>query len=595
MGERTPLAFINPSAASRMALGEALTNIAAADITELKQVRLSGNWMAAASDPQQAAALYEAVKAIGLELAPALDLTIPVGKDSLSMRTQWADQAVLAPLSLVISAFAPVKDVRHTLTPYLRPEPDSCLLYIDLANGLMRLGNSCLAQITNQLGSTTPDVETPAQLLSYFKVLQQLREQQQILAYHDRSDGGLWVTLCEYLFASRIGLEVNLGALTEDPTQWIPALFNEELGAVIQIYNADLSAVQTQFKEVGIATAKLATLNLAQDEIRLYHAKSTIYQQSRVSLQALWSRPGYEIQKLRDNSSCAQEAYLLQLSPENLGLRPHLSFTPTKIPRSLSFKPKVAILREQGVNGHLEMAAAFTQAGFLAIDVHMTDLIAQRQDLAQFQGLAVCGGFSYGDVLGAGQGWAKSILFHPRLRTMFEQFFARADTFSLGVCNGCQMLSGLKTLIPGAQHWPTFVRNRSNRFEARLAQVKIQPSPSILFKGMQGSQLPIVVSHGEGQVAFASEAAQQAVMAEQLVSLAYVNSAGEPTMTYPDNPNGSIHGITGLTSSDGRVTLIMPHPERTFRTVQFSWCPSTWQQSPWMNLFYNARNWLNQQ
>jgi phosphoribosylformylglycinamidine synthase len=611
MGERTPLALLNAPASGRMAVGEAITNLAAAQISDLGQVKLSANWMAAAGHGNEDAALFDTVKAVGLEFCPALGVSIPVGKDSLSMRTKWEDagqaKAVTAPLSLISTAFAPCADIRNMLTPQLQRDADvgeTELILIDLGQGKNRLGGSALAQVHGVSGDVPPDADA-ASLKAFFTAIQALRPQ--ILAYHDRADGGLFATVCEMSFASHQGVSLNLDALCYDPLmndvdgierfpemidgrmrdRMIAALFNEELGAVIQVRRTDRTAVMQVLRDAGLGACShiVGTLNAA-DEIRVWRNAKSALAIRRVELQQTWSEVSFQIARLRDDPDCALEEFDALLDSENPGLSMQLTFDPSA-PFSIGGnRPKMAILREQGVNGEVEMAAAFDRAGFACVDVHMSDLMAGRVHLADFKGLAACGGFSYGDVLGAGQGWAKSVLFHPDLKDEFAKFFARPDTFALGVCNGCQMMSNLASIIPGAQHWPTFHRNRSEQFEARFAMVEIPSSPSIFLAGMAGSKLPVVVSHGEGRAVFASAKRPD-------IALRYIDNRGAPATTYPFNPNGSPDGITGVTTPDGRFTIMMPHPERVFRTVQMSWHPDgLGEDSPWMTMFRNARRWV---
>jgi phosphoribosylformylglycinamidine synthase len=497
---------------------------------------------------------------------------------------------------LIISAFAPVRDVRHTLTPRPRSDCGDCdLILIDLGRGMNRLGGSALAQAYRQLGHHTPDVDNPQALKSLFIAIQELNDDRMLLAYHDRSDGGLFATLCEMAFAGHCGLTVNLDGLGSNA---LAALFTEELGAVIQVRHADTDQVLSLLSEydLGQHSHVIGTLN-TEDRLIFTWAHRVILSRPRSVLHRLWAETSYRIQALRDNPECAQQEFENTGSRENKGLSVRLGFDPDDditapyVTRGVS--PRVAILRDQGVNGQVEMAAAFHRAGFTAVDVHMSDIIAGRVDLADFQGLAACGGFSYGDVLGAGGGWAKSILFNARAKQQFQAFFERKDVFGLGVCNGCQMLSQLKGLVPGARHWPSFMRNRSEQFEARLVQVEVLPSPSLFLHGMQGSRLPIVVAHGEGRAEF-HENSCEAVENAGLVSLRYVDDGGQATQRYPDNPNGSPKGITGLTTLDGRFTIMMPHPERMFRSVQYSWRPDDWgEDGPWLRMFRNARVWLD--
>jgi phosphoribosylformylglycinamidine synthase len=617
MGERTPLALIDAAASARMAVGEAVTNIAAARIGKLSDVKLSANWMAAAGSPGEDANLYAAVHAVGMELCPALGLTIPVGKDSMSMRTVWEEQgtrkAVVAPVSLIVSAFAPVLDVRRSLTPQLRElSEDTRLLFLDLAQGRQRLGGSVLAQVYEQVGTECPDVEDPALLRGFFAAMQELNAAGLVLAYHDRSDGGLLATLCEMAFAGHCGLDVDLSALRTDA---VPALFNEELGAVLQVRAADLGRVREVLTRHGLgAHGHELGRPRAELEVRLRQGDVTLVTVPAMALRQHWSRVSYELQKLRDNPRCAEEEYAAKCDPEDPGLSPQLTFDPKEDVAApyiaKAVRPRVAVLREQGVNSQvemaavldqagfechdvhsqMEMAAAFTRAGFTAVDVHMSDLLEGRVSLKDFAGVMACGGFSYGDVLGAGGGWAKSILFNAKARDEFAAFFARKDIFGLGICNGCQMMAQLKDMIPGAEHFPRFVRNASEQFEARLSLVEVAESPSLFFKGMAGSRLPIAVSHGEGFAEFPSQEEAARVNGLGLVTTRFVDNRGRVTETYPANPNGSPFGICGLTTVDGRFTLMMPHPERVHRTVQHSWHPGDWgEDGPWMRLFRNAR------
>jgi phosphoribosylformylglycinamidine synthase len=591
IGERPPLALIDVAASVRMAVGEAITNIAAARIDQLTDIKLSANWMAAASAPGEDAKLYEAVATVGTEFCPALGLTIPVGKDSLSMQTRWQQgeqsQQVVSPVSLVVSAFAQVSDIRQTLTPQLRTDcGDSDLILIDLGKGLNRLGGSVLAQVYQQLGDNAPDIIHPKRLADFFAAIQTLNEERLLLAYHDRADGGLLATVCEMAFAGHTGVTIQLRDIGRNP---VAALFAEELGAVIQVRHQDTDNVLSclQGFDLGPCTRVIGTLN-DQDRIQIDYRLQTLFSAPRVQLQQWWSQTSYQLQRLRDNPQCAEQEFANIADANDPGLHVALSFTPGA-PVVKSHKPKVAIVREQGVNGHLEMAAAFDRAGFCAIDVHMTDLMNGDRTLDEFQGLAACGGFSYGDVLGAGRGWANTILHHARLRDQFAAFFQRGDTFSLGVCNGCQMLSQLQELIPGAMYWPRFARNQSEQYEARLTMVEVQASPSILLRDMAGSRLPIVVSHAEGQACWTDEHERQQLEQHSLVSLRYTDHYGQVTQAYPFNPNGSAAGITGLTTEDGRVTIMMPHPERVARTTQFSWYPHRRQEdSPWLEMFINA-------
>ncbi|NRA56291.1 MAG: phosphoribosylformylglycinamidine synthase [Gammaproteobacteria bacterium] len=596
MGERSPIALLNFGASARMAVAESITNIASAQIGELSQLQMSANWMSAAGHPGEDAGLYEAVKAIGEELCPALGITIPVGKDSMSMKTQWQqdgeDKTVTSPLSLVMTAFAVVTDVRNTLTPQLRTDQgDTVLLLIDLGAGQNRLGGSVLAQVYKQLGKETPDVDSPALLKGMFDAVQALLAQGKLLAYHDRSDGGLFTTVTEMAFAGNTGVKL---ALTSDK-DLLAQLFNEELGAVIQVKTADLDLVNQALAKHGLSdVSQVIGTVTADNAVTIVANGQAVFSANRRDLRKLWSSTSYEMQKLRDNPSCAEQELATKLDDNNPGLNVNLSFDLNKdvaAPFILTgAKPQMAILREQGVNSHVEMGAAFNRAGFNAIDVHMSDILSGRVSLEQFNGLVACGGFSYGDVLGAGEGWAKSILFNELARSQFSDFFTRQDTFSLGVCNGCQMLSNLKELIPGADLWPHFVQNKSERFEARFSLVEVQKSPSVFFDGMAGSRMPIAVSHGEGHAEFKDQQAIDAALNSGTVALKFVDNHGQVTEQYPANPNGSVAGITGLTTNDGRVTIMMPHPERVFRAVANSWRPDEWQEdSPWMRMFRNAR------
>ena len=606
MGERTPVALLNHAASARMAVGEAITNIAAARINKISDIVLSANWMAPAGHPGEDAGLYDAVKAVGEELCPTLGIAIPVGKDSMSMKTVWDEgdkiHSVTAPLSLIISAFAPVEDISLTLTPELRTDKgDSDLILIDLGKGKNRLGATCLAQVYKQLGHHNADLDDANSLKNFFSVIQKLNSKGLLLAYHDRSDGGLLATVCEMAFAGHTGINIMLDDLGDSS---IASLFNEELGAVIQVQHEYTEIVLSTLHDAGLShySHVIGQLN-NDDNIVIQYNDKDVLNEKRRSLQRTWSEVSYQIQALRDNENCAKQEFDNLLEHNDPGLHANLNFDPQEnisAPylnighRDLRHRPRMAILREQGVNGHIEMAAAFEKAGFASVDVHMSDIIEGRHKLNDFQGLVACGGFSYGDVLGAGGGWAKTILHNSAMRDEFETFFNRNDSFGLGVCNGCQMMSHLKDLIPGASHWPQFERNQSEQFEARFSMVEIQPSPSMLFDGMAGSRMPIAVAHGEGQVKFASDADSQQVQTDGLVSLKYVDHLGNATERYPYNPNGSVDGITGLTTDDGRFNIMMPHPERLFRTVQHSWHPDEWgADGPWLRLFRNARCWVD--
>jgi phosphoribosylformylglycinamidine synthase len=605
LGERTPVALLNFGASARLAVAESLTNIAGTDIGDLNRIKLSANWMSPAGHPGEDAGLYEAVKAIGEELCPALGLTIPVGKDSMSMKTKWEDngeqKAVTSPMSLIITAFGVVEDIRKTVTPELRTDlGETRIIAIDLSKGKNRLGGSCLAQVYKQLGNETPDVDCPETLKGFFNAMQTLVRDEKLIAYHDRSDGGLFTSVVEMAFAGHTGVDIDISAL---PGTDLDILFNEELGAVIQIRESDVDAVHAVFAKFGIedCCSDIGRIN-NEDTIRFSRDGTVVLENSRTYYRITWAQTTYRMQSMRDNPECAQEEHDVKYDTEDPGLNTELTFDINEdvvakliaqdaaVDSERASNPKVAILREQGVNSHVEMAAAFDRAGFVAIDVHMSDILSGRANLADFNGLVACGGFSYGDVLGAGEGWAKSILFNKDAKTMFKAFFEREDTFTLGVCNGCQMLSNLKEIIPGSDAWPHFVQNKSERFEARFSLVEIQESPSVLFKGMEGSRMPIAVSHGEGHAEFSSEYAIGEANDSGTVSMRYVDNYGQVTETYPANPNGSPDGITALTTTDGRVTIMMPHPERVFRTVANSWHPDEWQEdSPWVRMFRNAR------
>ncbi|WP_028989314.1 phosphoribosylformylglycinamidine synthase [Thermithiobacillus tepidarius DSM 3134] len=598
MGERTPMALLDPAASGRMAIGEALTNLAAARVERLEDVKLSANWMAPAGHPGEDAGLYDTVRAVGMELCPALGIAIPVGKDSMSMKTVWReggeDKAVTAPLSLIVSAFARVPDVRRTLTPQLRADPQTDLFLVDLGAGRNRLGGSALAQVYKQLGDTPPDLDDPQLFRGFFAAVQQLNEAGLVLAYHDRSDGGLFATLCEMAFAGHSGLDVQLDGLGDEP---LAVLFSEELGAVLQTPRAARERVLAVLGQHGLAAVSHCIGAPASDDRIVFRMGGReVLADSRIDLQRAWSETSYRMQSLRDNPKCAQEEYDALLDAEDPGLHAHLSFDPDEDVAApylnLGTRPRVAVLREQGVNGQVEMAAAFERAGFAAVDVHMSDIIAGRVSLQDFRGFVACGGFSYGDVLGAGEGWAKSILFNARARDEFEAFFQRSDSFALGICNGCQMMSNLHEIIPGAELWPHFVRNESEQFEARLALVEVPENPSIFFRGMADSRMPIAVAHGEGRAEFRDPAQLDQALASGIVAMRWVDHRGQPTQRYPFNPNGSPSGIAGLTTPDGRFTVAMPHPERVFRAIQHSWRPDDWSEDgPWMRMFRNARVW----
>ncbi|WP_201599085.1 phosphoribosylformylglycinamidine synthase [Psychrobacter vallis] len=603
VGERTPVALINPKASARLAVGEAITNIAGARIAQLSDITMSANWMAACGDDAEDAALFDAVHAIGEELCPALGIAIPVGKDSLSMRANWTDnengdnqdKSVVSPMSLVVTAFAPVVDVSKTLTPELI-NGDSAFYRIDLSKGKLRLGGSILAQTLSQLGNDCPDLAQPSDLIDFFNFVQAGNAQGVISAYHDIGDGGLLATIAEMQFTSRQGIKLSL-----NDDNLLGQLFSEELGAVIQVLPENVAALMQLAEEFNVSDM-LSLVGQSSEEDSLIIQTPTLMgddtlRLSRTELQQAWTQVSYQIARRRDNPACVQQEYDLIADASHKGLIAAPNFDLNqKVEEpylaSRENKPRVAILREQGVNGQTEMAAGFTQAGFEAVDVHMSDLLSGRINLRDFDGLVACGGFSYGDVLGAGSGWANSILFHDELRMQFVRFFARPDTFSLGVCNGCQMMAQLKDLIPGAENFPRFIANKSARFEARTVNVKIERTKSILFKGMQDSILPIATAHGEGYATLDNNEIDGMAKHGQL-AMRYVDSHGHPTETYPLNPNGSLGGVTGLCSTDGRVTIMMPHPERNLSAYNHSWKPEEWDEDgAWMRMFRNARAWL---
>ena len=596
IGERTPLALIDAPASGRMAVAEALTNIAAAGIRDISDIKLSANWMAAAGQPGEDAALYDTVRAVALDLCISIGLSIPVGKDSLSMRTTWregdADKSVTAPVSLIVSAFAPVADARVCLTPLVRlDQGQTTLVHLDISGGRRRLGGSALAQVFGQLGNDPPDLDAAARLASFFALVQRLHAGKVLLAYHDVSDGGLFVTLAEMAFASRCGMEIVIPGSGEHA---LAALFAEELGAVVQIRTGEVESISAAAFDAGIA-ATVIGMPVPGGRMRIRCGDAIVLDEARVDLHRAWSSTTHAMQRLRDNPLAADQEYARLQDDGDPGLAPALTFDPHGDPAAPYIargpRPRVAILREQGVNGHVEMAAGFTRAGFDAFDVHMSDLAARRHSLADFHGIVAGGGFSYGDVLGAGEGWAKSILFNAQLRDAFSAFFDRGDTFALGVCNGCQMMSNLHEIIPGTQHWPHFVRNASEQFEARFVMLEVLPSASLFFGGMEGSRIPVALAHGEGYAEFHD--AGQLAAAQSLVTLRFVDHRGCATETYPYNPNGSPQGITGLTTADGRFTILMPHPERVWRTAQMSWHPDHWGElSPWYRMFANARRWI---
>ena len=620
MGERSPLAIVDAAASARMAIGEALTNIASADVA-LDRVKLSANWMAACGQPGEDARLFEAVEAAS-RLCQSLGISIPVGKDSLSMKTAWQHEGearqVTAPVSLIVSAAAPVNDVRKALTPQLSPSVDTVLILIDLGAGRQRLGGSMLAQVCSQFGNDTPDLDDPARLAAALRAVRALNASGSLLAYHDRSDGGLFAAICEMAFAGHCGVTLNIDVLAMDPVasdwgdfkirpeqvsvrrneQTLRALFNEELGVLLQVERARQSEVMNALRAEGLgAISHIVGKPNDRDVIEVWRDARSVLSRPRAELQQVWSEVSWRIARLRDNPDCADQEYARLADATDTGLHCHLTFDPAEdiaAPMiATGSRPRIAILREQGVNSQYEMAGAFDAAGFTAVDVHMTDLLAGRARLADFKGFAACGGFSYGDVLGGGGGWAKSILHNPALAEQFAVFFGRADSFALGVCNGCQMMSQLAPIIPGATLWPRFGRNLSEQFEGRLVMAEVLDSPSLFFAGMAGSRMPIANAHGEGRAQFASAEALRAAVDSRLVSARYVDPQGRATETYPHNPNGSPMGINALTTPDGRFTIIMPHPERVRRIVQMSWRPDhLGEDSPWMRMFRNARRWL---
>lgn len=589
MGERSPLALVNPAASARMSIGEALSNICCAPVGDIKGISLSANWMAACGHPGEDAALFDAVYAVGMELCPALGVNIPVGKDSLSMKTHWEhegqDTVMASPVSLIATAFAATRDASRTLTPQLDQRTDAKVLLVDLGNGKNRLGGSALAQVYNQIGDTAPDLDDPAQFVAFFETIQQLIDDNALLAYHDRSDGGLLAAAAEMAFAGGCGLRLDIAALGDNA---LSALFNEELGALIQVSADKLNHVQAAFAKAGLQDC-LHTVGTptADKEFSIVSGEAFLYSANVHTLLGLWWSTSHAMQRLRDNPVCADQERDTVLDADNPGLQTRVSFDASDDVAApfinSGARPAIAILREQGVNGQIEMAAAFDRAGFETLDVHMSDLFAGRITLDQVKGLVACGGFSYGDVLGAGAGWARSVLYNDALRDQFQAFFEREDSFGLGVCNGCQMMSHLAPLIPGAEHWPKFERNASEQFEGRASLVEIQDSQSILLQGMAGSVIPVAVAHGEGRVVGATGES----------CLRYVDNHLLPTDTYPANPNGSVGGATGYTNADGRFTVMMPHPERVFRTAQMSWAPQGWgEDSPWMRMFRNGRVWI---
>ena len=597
MGERTPLALLNASASAKIAVAEVVTNILPSGISNISDIKLSANWMGSPGKLQGNKDLFEAVEAIGMGLCPEWNMTIPVGKDSLSMSTEWSEndenKSVISPLSLIVSGFSPVKDISLAVTPELKNEKESVLLYIDLAKGKKRMGGSILSQIKGQTGGDAPDVECIKEMPLFVEAVYKLLSHKKILAYHDRSDGGLITTLCEMSFASRLGLSIELDKVIEKNHELISFLFNEELGVVIQVLSQDSDFVLEMFNETGLEDHiyNLGTIS-DQPSVDINYKGQNILSSSLKHLLENWHRVGFEIQSMRDNPATAESEYRNDTDPDKGGLKPNINFSIPKLIDLKSSRPRIAILREQGVNGQNEMAAAFHEVGFDCFDVHMTDLISSRHLLKDFEGLVACGGFSYGDVLGAGGGWANTILFNENLRNQFGDFFHNEEVFSLGVCNGCQALSLLKPLIPGTESWPKFKRNISEKFEARLVQVSVKDSPSIFFKGMTGAVIPVPVAHGEGKVEVHKSHLDN-LSSNKVTSIAYADHKGNQTEEYPANPNGSIDGIAGVTNESGNVTIMMPHPERAFLNDQYSWSPEDWSHySPWIRFFLNAREFI---
>jgi phosphoribosylformylglycinamidine synthase len=618
MGERTPLAALNAPASGRMAIAEAITNLLAAPF-ELSRVKLSANWMAACGEAGEDAALYATVKAVGLELCPALGISIPVGKDSLSMRTQWKDgdasKKVTSPVSLIISAFATLSDVRGTLTPQLNATEDTTLVFVDLGRGQNRMAGSILAQTLDQVGDVVPDLDDPKDLINLVNAVNALRAKNQILAYHDKSDGGLLAAVAEMAFAGHVGVALNVDMLVNDgdagdAKNWtaqisarrdeltLKALFNEELGVLLQIRTADRSDVMATLREHGLSShshciAKTrpadSPIDAGKNELQIWRDAKSIFKAPLSDLHQVWDAVSWKICQQRDNPACADSEHAAAGALNDAGMHVYIPQPLMVAPAILTARPKVAVLREQGVNSHIEMAYAFTEAGFEAVDVHMTDLQTGRANLQNFQGVVACGGFSYGDTLGAGIGWARSITFNQGLAEQFKTFFTRPDTFGLGVCNGCQMFAELADIIPGAENWPRFTQNQSNRFEARLSMVEVLESPSIFFTDLAGMRLPIAVAHGEGFANFQYRGNKERALA----AMRYVDNTGAATETYPFNPNGSPNGLTAVTTADGRFTAMMPHPERVFRNIQMSWTSLDKNDfSPWMQLWRNARKWV---
>ena len=597
MGERSPIAVHNAAASGRIAVGEAITNILSAPIGDIADIKLSANWMSSIMTDRLKQDLYETVEAISVDFCSKIGITIPVGKDSLSMQTSWVNEEKqyknTAPLSLVISAFSPIDDVNNVITPQLKDKSESILLLIDLGQGQNRMGGSCLSQIYNRSLGETPDIENPEVLKKFFNAITKLKSRMLIQAYHDRSDGGLFACVSEMAFAGNMGLDLSLEAANQE--ELLKLLFSEELGCVIQIQNGDLDDVLDILNEASLSNSIYPIGTVVKDKQISIKNNEFNHSFDLKTLRQAWSRMSYEMQKLRDNPETAEEGFKKILDVNDPGLNPKIKFSPTQIDykRLTKSSPKVAILRDQGVNSQIEMAVAFNKAGFNAYDIHMTDILNGQVNLDEYIGLVVCGGFSYGDVLGAGGGWAKSVLFNENAKNQFKTFFHREETFSLGICNGCQMMSQLKDLIPGADHWPRFVRNLSEQFEARLNMVEVLESNSIFLNGMEGSMIPIATSHGEGRVQYSNDGDMNALIEASGVTIRYVDNFGQPAIHYPDNPNGSESGFAGFCSKDGRSTIMMPHPERVMRTEQFSWCPDDWKDhGPWARFFVNARDWI---
>ena len=597
MGERSPIAVHNAAASGRIAVGEAITNILSAPIGDIADIKLSANWMSSIMTDRLKQDLYETVEAISVDFCSKIGITIPVGKDSLSMQTSWVNEEKqyknTAPLSLVISAFSPIDDVNNVITPQLKDKSESILLLIDLGQGQNRMGGSCLSQIYNRSLGETPDIENPEVLKKFFNAITKLKSRMLIQAYHDRSDGGLFACVSEMAFAGNMGLDLSLKAANQE--ELLKLLFSEELGCVIQIQNGDLDDVLDILNEASLSDSIYPIGTVVKDKQISIKNNEFNHSFDLKTLRQAWSKMSYEMQKLRDNPETAEEGFKKILDVNDPGLNPKIKFGPTQIDykRLTKSSPKVAILRDQGVNSQIEMAVAFNKAGFNAYDIHMTDILNGQVNLDQYIGLVVCGGFSYGDVLGAGGGWAKSVLFNENAQNQFKTFFHREETFSLGICNGCQMMSQLKDLIPGADHWPRFVRNLSEQFEARLNMVEVLESNSIFLNGMEGSMIPIATSHGEGRVQYSNDGDMNALIETSGVTIRYVDNFGQPAINYPDNPNGSESGFAGFCSEDGRSTIMMPHPERVMRTEQFSWCPDDWKDhGPWARFFVNARDWI---